>query len=490
MSSNGNSPDSSQPLPEPADDTISVWHEILGEIIAREKHDLKRERDLIVAEFRAQVVEKLAAIDVIIADKLEDLTSRNAERLAVVRDGAPGEPGPPGPAGPIGLAGERGEKGERGEPGAEGQRGEKGDVGGIGEQGPQGLQGARGEHGSPGEKGQRGEQGVPGRDGTVIKTGRGPPLTQEAAGTIYLDVESGDIYHNYKYDPDEPRDPAGKWTDGGGGDGGGGASATVATDLYNANGGAGSTTADELIAQHHAGDRIKQVEEKLAKGVPSNASVAQGGHVLPNGQYTPAREAVHERVLNQIFTPSAVAAAVPAPGEKPQLHVLGGRGGSGKSFITKAEGPVDASKALLLDSDKIKSLLPEYQGWNAALLHEEATHILNKADDLATHLKINTIHDGTLKTLGSVATRIAKYKAAGYDVNGYFVHTTPATAADRALGRFMRGGERGRYVPPAVILANKTNEESFDKLKNGFKTWKLYDNNGKAHKLVAEGRNP
>lgn len=265
--------------------------------------------------------------------------------------------------------------------------------------------------------------------------------------------------------------------------------ATAATDLYNKNGGAGTETAEDIIAQHGAADRIKAVENKLAKGVPTNAPVDQGGHVLPNGEYTPERQAIHKQVLSKIFTDEAVAAATPGPGQQPQLYVLGGRGGSGKSFLTSEGGPVDSSKALLLDSDKIKSLLPEYQGWNAALLHEEASHILDKADDRSVQLGINTIHDGTLKTEANVAARIAKYRSADYEVNGYFVHTTPATAANRALGRFMRGGETGRYVPPGVILGNKTNEQSFDSLKSGFKHWQLYDNNGKAPKLIAQGHN-
>ena len=337
-----------------------------------------------------------------------------------------------------------------------------------------------------------------GRAGATLLVGKGPPLKSAPPGSVYLDADTGNLYRSddiQKFDPDEPRDEEGRWTDGSGGDGatsppssGGGGHATVATDLYHANGGAGKATAKDIIDRHGAADKIRGVEDRLASSVPTNAPVSQGGYVRADGTYTPERQALHTEVLNKVFNEKDVAAAMPGPGEKPRLDVLGGRGGSGKSFLTKPGGPVNAKDALLLDSDRIKGMLPEYQGWNAAMLHEEASHILNQADRRATELGINTIHDGTLKTEKSVAARVDQYRAKGYDVNGYFVHTTPETAADRALGRFMRGGETGRYVPPDVILNNTTNEQSFDHMKSDFAHWQLYDNNGKAPKLIAEGR--
>ena len=442
--------------------------------------------------------------------------------------------------------------------------------------------------GQPGERGARGEKGDP---GTGIVVGMGAPLGVAESGTLYFDAETGDLYvcrtaDDYCQDPETGllcgREP------GGGGDSGpptegGGGHATVASDLYHANGGRGKVTAADIIGRQGAAEKIHDVEARLAASVPTNAPVSEGGHVRPDGTYTPERQAIQNQILNDIFTPEAIAAATPGAGEmsekegkdlakqvwgskgdiyrtgdyaknpqtgemelvkptgyqvgyyrsgrhgpiwtpkgegktlrdafenarqetegtrahtklsealeqmkKPRLDVLGGRGGSGKSFLTKPGGPVNSKNALLLDSDRVKGMLPEYQGWNAAMLHEEATHILNMADRRATALGINTIHDGTLKTEKNVAARIAQYKAKGYDVNGYFVHTTPETAADRALGRFMRGGETGRYVPPDVILNNTTNEKSFDNMKGGFAHWQLYDNNGSAPKLIAEGHN-
>jgi hypothetical protein len=159
MSSNGKSDESLAQLPEPADTTIDAWHEILGELLAKEKHGLERERAVImaqfaqaVAEFRAQIVEMKAVVDVAVERCLEEMAERVAERLAVVRDG---EPGPPGPVGRAGLVGQIGEKGN---------------------------------------DGQQGSEGPPGRDGTSIKVGKGPPTMQAEVDAIYIDAETGDLY--------------------------------------------------------------------------------------------------------------------------------------------------------------------------------------------------------------------------------------------------------------------------------------------------------
>lgn len=270
------------------------------------------------------------------------------------------------------------------------------------------------------------------------------------------------------------------------------ASPTPASDLYARATATRQPTADQIIAKSGAAARVKEVEANLKNLVPTNAPVEQGGFLRPDKTYTPARQKLHESILDKIFTNEAVRAARAAPGTKPTLYVLGGRGGSGKSFITSAGGPVNKSKALLLDADHIKGQLPEYKGWNAGQLHEESSYILELADKRATALRLNTIHDATMKSEATAATRIVNYKLTGYDVEGYYVFAPPAVAAQRSIERFVRGMEKdgkGRYVPPSIILGNVRNEANFDKLKGGFKKWQVWDNSGTRPKLFAEGEN-
>lgn len=123
----------------------------LGQVLARERAEWRRDRELMLAEsrqaqadvrteleaLRARVAE--AELRAEIADRGRDV--RVDERLATVRDG---EPGPPGPAGES-ITGPRGEKGDPGESvvGPAGERGEKGDPGEsiVGPAGPPGAPG-------------------------------------------------------------------------------------------------------------------------------------------------------------------------------------------------------------------------------------------------------------------------------------------------------------------------------------------------------------
>lgn len=233
---------------------------------------------------------------------------------------------------------------------------------------------------------------------------------------------------------------------------------------------------------------MRDAEDRLARSAKTNDPVEKGGHLQADGTYTPARQALHERILKSIFTDEAVQNATPADGQKPTAIFLGGRGGSGKSWLTGKDGPVDASKAIMLNSDTFKEMLPEYQGWNAALMHDEATDIFNRADEIARGAHLNVIYDATMRTESSSAKRLADLQLAGYDVKGYYMFTAPQEAASRALGRFMRGGKNGRYVPLDVILGSTTNERTFDNIKGSFSDWAIYDNNqlGQAPRLVAK----
>ena len=159
----------------------------LGAVIANERREWRRERELIqaqaaleIAELKSRVVDLEARLD----RKLDD-------RLATVKDGRDGEPGaagpsgergevgPPGHPGPVGPMGERGEPGmdgipgERGLDGKDGSEGQQGPQGERGETGQQGERGLPGQDGSSGERGERGETGPPGKLPIVREWARG-----------------------------------------------------------------------------------------------------------------------------------------------------------------------------------------------------------------------------------------------------------------------------------------------------------------------------
>lgn len=260
------------------------------------------------------------------------------------------------------------------------------------------------------------------------------------------------------------------------------ASKGQASQLFEAHPSTGKSAADIIAAHPGMAEKIAKVKEKLAQGTPTD-------HLhKKDGKYTPEREALHNKIIREILSPKAMAAATPKAGEKPTVTFLGGRGGSGKGWLTKpGQGPVDATKAIVLNSDDVQEKFPEYQGWNAAHTHDEAAEIVEQAEDVARKAGLNVILDATMRSEGGIRKKLERFQKAGYDVHGHYMFLPPEEAAKRALGRFDRGGEKGRYVPPEYTLGSTENEKNFDKMTPSFKKWSIYHNLGESPELVKEG---
>jgi predicted ABC-type ATPase len=232
---------------------------------------------------------------------------------------------------------------------------------------------------------------------------------------------------------------------------------------------------DQVVASvPGAKEAIERARTKLASGVSSKPA---------SGVYSPERQAVHKAIVDAMLSRDRVAAATPAKGEAPTLHLLGGAGGSGKSWFMRT-GKVPIGSAIYINSDDVKAALPEYQGWNAALLHDESSDVTKAVEGAARGAGLNVILDGTMGNMKQLDQRVADYKKAGYQVDGHFMRVTPETSAKRALERFVRGGDTGRFVPPEMLLAHNATA-NFDKAKGAMDGWEMYDNEGSAPKLVA-----
>jgi predicted ABC-type ATPase len=188
-----------------------------------------------------------------------------------------------------------------------------------------------------------------------------------------------------------------------------------------------------------------------------------------------------------ILAPDRIAAATPKDGQAPTFIALGGRGGSGKSSLN---GRVyEEQNAIVLDADHIKGMLPEYEGWNAHQVHEESSHVLESVLALAKALGVNVVLDATMKTGKSIEDKVDEFKGAGFRTEAHYMHLPRQEAAKRAVGRFLNGGEKGRFVPPEVVLGNNKNEENFDKIKHKVDAWSFHDNSGAkgdGPKLIAQ----
>lgn len=260
-----------------------------------------------------------------------------------------------------------------------------------------------------------------------------------------------------------------------------------------------STVSLQKILANFAPGDVREVEMMTLKAEKAPLSTTE--HVGPDGAYTAERQAKHAKIINTILSDAAVKAATPKPGEKPTYIVLGGRGGSGKSAFTHNEKEgrpptvkeFDSRKFLTLDSDAIKeALIPPYEGWNAFSVHDESAHIFDQVTKQAQKMGLNIIHDSTLRS-ASVEKTILSMKADGYRVEGHYMFLPRQEAAKRAVQRYLGNGpdDRGRLVPPAVVLGNDKNEANFEYLSKHFEKWSAYDNQGakgSLPKLIKRGK--
>lgn len=229
--------------------------------------------------------------------------------------------------------------------------------------------------------------------------------------------------------------------------------------------------------------KLEAVEAKIAEAGEDTKTQ----HTGANGEYTPERQALHQKIFDHFITPELLNAARPADGQKPTFTILGGRGGSGKSWF---KGQVyDPAKAVVLDADEIKGMLPEYEGWNAALVHEESGDIFDAITDMAQDLGLNIVHDATMKTAAKAVALVERFNDAGYRTEAHYMFAPRQMAANRAVSRFLSAG---RYVPPEVVLANTSNEKSFDAVKGLVSRWSFRHNGTVGQtlpKLLSEGGN-
>jgi predicted ABC-type ATPase len=240
-------------------------------------------------------------------------------------------------------------------------------------------------------------------------------------------------------------------------------------------------TPEEILAQfpEDTADKIKAVQERLS-------SIEQTiDKYKKDGKYSDVRRAIHDKIFDHFLSDERIKAATPEPGQKPTFTILGGRGGSGKSWF---EGNVyDPDKAIVLDADHIKGMLPEYEGWNAAQVHSESGDIFDEITAVARELGLNVVHDATMKTAKGAVERVNAFKDAGYQTEAHYMHLPRQEAAKRAVSRFL--GKTQRYVPVDVVLANTGNEASFDQVRQMVDKWSFRDNNveqGKEPILISE----
>ena len=224
-------------------------------------------------------------------------------------------------------------------------------------------------------------------------------------------------------------------------------------------------------------DKIEETEKKLESLVSTHDKHWISGEGI-NTVYDEQRMKLHEEIMNKYFKEYQGENAIAFKDEQPKLILLGGRGGSGKSQF---DGLVyDKKNVLLVDSDKVKEMIPEYKQWNASEVHKESSVIMKKIVREAQEQRMNVVIDQTMSSAGSSLNYLNEFK--GYKTEAHYMYLPPQESVSRAMHRFKNDGENGkytgRYVPRKTLLDMKDNEKNFDEIKTKVEKWSFYSNYG------------
>jgi predicted ABC-type ATPase len=254
--------------------------------------------------------------------------------------------------------------------------------------------------------------------------------------------------------------------------------------------GTGYTTKDYLqLAQHVLDEQpepfrefIAQVEQALEDGT----STMDAYYDPETGEWTPERRLLHDQIVNDILEPGRPAPA----GTEPEAVIMGGLPGSGKSSVlAERAGGGQFDGYVHIDADIIKGMLPEYEGWNAALLHDESSAIVEQIFQRCVERRLPVMYDATLRSATSGEGIVNALEDIGYNTRLIYVDVPIEESMRRVLSRFASG--TGRYVSPFYVATHDgRNLLNWEALKGQVDAWEHWDNGqpqGQRPTLVAQG---
>jgi len=202
-----------------------------------------------------------------------------------------------------------------------------------------------------------------------------------------------------------------------------------------------------------------------------------------DGKIKADRLALYNTIQDEVFKNAAQT-------NNPEFYMLGGGSGAGKGTVQKGE-TILPKKAVTIDSDAIKTKLPEYSAMvkagnasAARFVHEESSMVAKQImENSIISGRYNTILDGTGTSPKAKIEQALKY---GQKTNAVYVTIDVNEAIKRAEERAIR---TGRKVPINDILnTHKGATKAFDFYKDKFNNVQLWDNTS-TPKLIGETRN-
>ncbi len=214
---------------------------------------------------------------------------------------------------------------------------------------------------------------------------------------------------------------------------------------------------------------IQAAYRAALEGTPTNTIYWQA-----DGSYSPERARLHESIVASLLNPRAVAEA----NQPRHAVILIGAPASGKTTTFQPAAQELGVEFTVINADDVKEKLPEYTGGNAAMVHEESSHIaegllFSQAMQAGHHICLDIVGKNTNK----VRNLIGGLYQQGYEISLMYAHLPIEKACARAVDRFRR---KGRFVPPTYIAKDVDGlpEQTYTELRDDPRVthWRRYDN--------------
>jgi hypothetical protein len=202
----------------------------------------------------------------------------------------------------------------------------------------------------------------------------------------------------------------------------------------------------------------REVMRRMQRYGEHTLDYTQRKYRRPDGSYEPERARLHQQIVQRLLNPRAHAAA----NQTLIALIIVGIPGAGKSTQAERWRKRRAIECTNVNPDDVQSGLPEYEGWNADLLHAEArdvaeTLLLPRAIELRHHIML----DFTGRDPARVNRLADQLADRGYELDLICVDLPPGKAAYRAWQRFRKAAfvrgktdsDAGRFIRPRLITS-------------------------------------
>jgi len=237
---------------------------------------------------------------------------------------------------------------------------------------------------------------------------------------------------------------------------------------------------------------VPMMDKDYAKA-PAGADNSFNQHINPKtGRISAERRKLYEDIISKHL--DAVESS-----PNPTVDYMGGGGGSGKTFMINqgyADVPTKASsKAVHINPDDIKEMLPEYDKMRfsgddnqakraAGYVHEESSLLAKEITRRAIDKGCSIVIDGTGSNPKKIEQQVEAARQKGYQINGHYVNTPFETAMSNNKKRFENPGEK-RWVDEEVLKhAHVSVSKNFESVLPLFDKMTLYHNDGKSTPVV------